>query len=89
MKAWTSWAWSAVATPARPDRPDRLVGDDEAGGPSLPTPSSERSAWAWTTLRVEPASRSASVSPTHRIGRSWFLIADRTFRLMKASVSLK
>jgi hypothetical protein len=37
------------------DRPDRLVGDDDAvAASSLPTPSSARSVWVWTTLSVVP-----------------------------------
>ena len=41
------------------------------------------------TRAVEPDSRSARVSPTQRIGRSWFLRAAITFLLMNSSVSAK
>ena len=51
------------------DRPDRLVGDHDLRRGARPaTPA--RSSWIWwRSLRsVSPASRSSSVSPTHRIG---------------------
>src|SRR5580658_3152707 len=54
---------------------------------SLLTPSSALSVCSWTTLSVEPASRSARLSPTQRIGLSWFLSAARTFLFTSSSVS--
>ena len=75
---------------ARADRPDRLVGDDQRR-PPYPCPRPQRRARSgsgppsgWCRPRARPG-----VSPTQRIGRSWFLRAARTFRLTNASVSPK
>ena len=55
--------------PPGADGPDRLVGDDGARpGPRRRTARAPHRAAAPTTACVRPASRSASCSPTHRIG---------------------
>ena len=53
------------------------------------TPSRPFSVWVCTTFRVEPASRSARLSPTQRIGLSWFFRAERTFLFTNSSLSPK
>ena len=54
---------------AGPDGPDRLVGDDEPWRPARRrAPASAARTCPTTLSSVRPASRSSSVSPTHRIG---------------------
>ena len=69
------------------DRPDRLVGDGERPVPAASTSASARVSWRVSRASVSPASRSASVSPTHRISSRPAAIAAGTFSASASSVS--
>ena len=75
---------------ARPDRPDRLVGDRPGRPPrgrAASWPARQPRSCASTTSTARPASRSASCSPTHRIGRRPASTARPSLRPISSSVS--
>ena len=80
----------ATGRAAGADRPDRLVGDDQVrrdAGPFARTTPRAPSSCALTVLSALPDSRSASSSPTHRMGRRPASAQRRILRPMSSSLS--
>jgi len=71
------------------DRPHGFIGDDDGGHFSPRESGEDPLTCAVMILSVIPCSRSASVSPTHRIGFSIEAIAFFAFVLINSSFSPK